>query len=100
MVAASRYSIGAGIQPGAKKFETKRFPIIPGQSIYLSSDGFYSQFGGPNDKKFMKSGFKKILEDLQTYPFEEQKNILHKLLIEWSGKNEQIDDVLIVGIEL
>jgi len=97
---ASRFSIGAGIHAGSKKFETKRFSIIPGQRIYLSSDGYYSQFGGVNDKKLMKSGFRKTLDNLQSKPMTEQKNLLKQSLSDWTGKNEQVDDILVVGIEL
>jgi serine phosphatase RsbU (regulator of sigma subunit) len=97
---ASRFSIGAGIHAGSKKFETKRFSIIPGQRIYLSSDGYYSQFGGANDKKLMKSGFRKTLVNLQSKPMTEQRNLLKQSLSDWTGKNEQVDDILVVGIEL
>jgi PAS domain S-box-containing protein len=97
---ASRFSIGAGTEQANKRFETKRFSITTGQRIYLSSDGYYSQFGGDKDKKFMKSGFRKALEELQTIPLIEQNSMLKKTLSDWAGENEQVDDVLVVGIEL
>ncbi len=97
---SDRHPIGGGIQKTDKKFETKRFPIIPGQRIYLSSDGYYSQFGGEQGKKFMKSRFKQTLEELQPLPIEEQQSKLNRLFTEWSGKQEQTDDVLVMGIEL
>jgi PAS domain S-box-containing protein len=93
-------SIGGMIQEEKKHFETKRFTFLPGQRIYLSSDGYYSQFGGERGKKFMKAGFEKTLDDLQVLPIEKQKSILLSTFTAWRGTNEQVDDVLIIGIEL
>ncbi len=97
---SERFSIGGVIEAVERKFETKRFPIIPGQHIYLSSDGYYSQFGGANDKKFMKSRFKNLLQQIESNPIDEQKEKLQATLTEWMGTNEQVDDVMVVGIEL
>jgi serine phosphatase RsbU (regulator of sigma subunit) len=96
----NRNAIGGELKEAAKKFDTKRFSFIPGQRMYLTSDGYVSQFGGKNNKKFMKSLFITTLEELQHQPIEQQKDTLQKLLTEWTGSNEQVDDVLIVGIEL
>jgi len=99
-ITADRKSIGGRGDEGRKQFATKRSPIIPQQRIYLTSDGYYSQFGGPDDKKFMKSRFKDLLEAIQPNTMAEQRMLMRKALIEWQGDNEQVDDVLVVGIEL
>jgi PAS domain S-box-containing protein len=93
-------SIGGMIQEEKKHFEVKRFTFLPGQRIYLSSDGYYSQFGGERGKKFMKAGFEKTLDELQVLPIEKHKSILLSTFAAWKGKNEQVDDVLVIGIEL
>lgn len=95
-----RIPIGGGIQEVDKKFETTRFPIIPGQRIYLSSDGYYSQFGGPKQKKFMKSRFIETLEQIQQQSMEAQKTALLDTLNTWMGNTDQVDDIMVVGIEL
>jgi PAS domain S-box-containing protein len=95
----SRSAIGGRDEGAAKHFETKRFPITPGQRIYLTSDGYYSQFGGPKGKKFMKSRFKRTLAEMQALPMSEQRARLRHVLAEWTGDNEQVDDVLVLGIE-
>jgi PAS domain S-box-containing protein len=97
---AARHSVGGGAQEINKKFETKRFPIIHGQRIYLSSDGYISQFGGPKGKKFMKSQFIKTLENGQIQSMDQQKNMFQNVLVDWMGNNEQVDDIMVVGIEL
>lgn len=99
-VTPDRQSIGGRGDEGRKQFATKRSTIIEKQRIYLSSDGYYSQFGGPDDRKFMKSRFKDMLEAIQPSTMAEQKLLMRKTLIEWQGDNEQVDDVLVVGIEL
>jgi len=99
-ISSERFSIGGVIEEVQRKFETKRFPITPGQHIYLSSDGYYSQFGGTDDRKFMKSRFKNILQKIESKPVEEQKEELMSTLTEWMGSTEQVDDIMVVGIEL
>jgi PAS domain S-box-containing protein len=97
---ADRIAIGGMILEEEKYFETKRAAFLPGQRIYLCSDGYYSQFGGKYGKKFMKSCFVKMLDELQMAPIEKHKSMLMNTFTEWKGKNEQVDDVLIIGIEL
>jgi len=96
----NRCAIGGNAEGMVKYFETQRFPITPGQRIYLTSDGYYSQFGGVDDKKFLKPRFKRTLESIQSLTMEQQKTKLNSILQEWSGQNEQVDDVLVVGVEL
>ncbi|MCG8581865.1 MAG: fused response regulator/phosphatase [Bacteroidales bacterium] len=77
--------------------------VIPFESndcIYLYSDGFPSQFGGPNDKKLMQKGFRNLLLENHHYSMTEQADIYTKFFDVWKGINDQIDDVLVMGIRL
>jgi PAS domain S-box-containing protein len=96
----SREAIGGGLNEKGKHFITQRFPIQKGQFIYLSSDGYYSQFGGPKGKKYMKKHFIETLQVLQQHPIEHQKEILQTDLHQWQGHNEQVDDILVIGIKI
>jgi len=69
-----------------------------GDTIYLCSDGYQDQFGGPKNKKFMSSQFKKLLLSIQDKTMNEQKEILEKTLKDWMGEEEQVDDILVMGI--
>ncbi len=76
-------------------------------SLYLSSDGYTDQFGGESaneefgeGKKFMKKRYKKLLIDIQDKPMAEQKEILRTTFNTWRGTQEQVDDVLIIGIKI
>lgn len=70
------------------------------EAIYLFSDGYADQFGGPRGKKFRYKQFKKLLNDNYQLNFEKQKHILEKTFIKWKGNLEQIDDVLVAGIKI
>ncbi len=69
-----------------------------GDTIYIFSDGYADQFGGPNGKKFKYSQFKKLLLSIQERAMDEQREILNSTIEEWMGDEEQIDDILVVGI--
>lgn len=71
-----------------------------GFSIYMFSDGFLDQFGGPQGKKFMSKNFKKLLLELQSVPLSEQGAALEKVLLGWMGEISQIDDILVMGLKL
>lgn len=95
-----RQAIGGEFHEKVKKFETHRYPVSAGHRIYLTSDGYYSQFGGEKGKKFMKARFAETLNSMQELPVQQQQQRLHQTLTDWSGKNEQVDDILVIGIEL
>jgi serine phosphatase RsbU (regulator of sigma subunit) len=69
-------------------------------TVYLFSDGFVDQFGGPSGKKFMSKNFKKLLLDIQGLSMEKQRQKLDESLLEWMDDVSQIDDILIIGIRL
>lgn len=71
-----------------------------GDMIYIFSDGYQDQFGGPKNKKFSKKQFKNLLWDTKDKTVEEQKELIEKTLEQWQGKLEQIDDVLVIGIRI
>lgn len=71
-----------------------------GDCIYMFSDGFASQFGGPNDKKLMQKGFRQMILDNHHHPMSDQRQIFNDFFLKWKGLNDQIDDVLLMGIRL
>ena len=80
------------------EFTTTSVQFEKGMSLYLLSDGFTDQFGGPDNKKFNNKRFKQLLLDIQTLTMEEQKDAINTALLNWMGNQEQIDDILIMGI--
>lgn len=94
------YPIGTAFNEKFKSFTNVDIDVQPGDSIYLFSDGYLDQFGGPNKKKFMKKQFKETLIKINDLSLAEQKDFLYKRFDEWKGSIEQIDDVLVIGVKL
>ncbi|UII27366.1 SpoIIE family protein phosphatase [Fulvivirga maritima] len=68
--------------------------------IYVFSDGFQDQFGGPNNTKFMSKRFKELLLSIHELPLAEQKKALNDAIESWKGDGHQTDDILVMGIRL
>ena len=89
-----------GIHTIETDFTTHTIELKEQDTIYLFSDGFVDQFGGENRKKYKTPSFKKLLLSVQTKSLEEQKLIIDNAFETWRGKNEQIDDVCVIGIRV
>ncbi len=94
----SRHSVGGHLEDVKKTFETTTVAINKGDTIYLNTDGFLDQFGGPDCKKYMKKRFLALLQDVQRLPLNEQKDVLESAFNEWKGSLNQVDDVLVAGL--
>ncbi|MBN2522595.1 MAG: response regulator [Bacteroidales bacterium] len=83
-----------------KPFTNHDIEINKGDLIYLFTDGFADQFGGPRNKKFRYKQFQELLLKIHTMEMDEQKEILSRTITDWMGDNEQIDDILILGFKV
>ena len=81
-------------------FTSHSIKLKKGDSIYLFSDGYVDQLGGPLRKTFRVINFRKLLLEIQDRPMEKQKAILVEKLAAWQGEVEQIDDVLVMGLRI
>jgi len=79
-------------------FQTHTLKLEKGDTLYIFSDGYPDQMGGPKGKKFMIRKFKQLLLDIQSESLAKQKDILDQILSDWIGDVEQIDDILVFGI--
>jgi serine phosphatase RsbU (regulator of sigma subunit) len=93
------YSIGTYVN-GEKEYSNHSIKTLPGDCVYLFSDGFVDQFGGPKNKKFMRKNFKQMLLDVVHLPMAEQKWRIIETLDQWMGDQEQIDDILVIGVRV
>ena len=93
-----RPGIGGGL--AEKPFENHVIPITSPTQVYLYSDGFQDQFGGPDGRKFMSKRLRGTLASIYEKPFAEQQQTLANILSEWSGNLKQIDDILIMGVRI
>lgn len=96
----SKKAIGGNRYDEEKLFQQTEIPIRKGDLIYLFSDGYLDQFGGPENKKYLKKRFQELLLTNAHLPLEEQKKELHLELIKWQGTNKQVDDILVMGLKV
>jgi serine phosphatase RsbU (regulator of sigma subunit) len=81
-------------------FTNNIIEIKKGDYLYLFSDGYADQFGGPKGKKFMYKPFQDLLLRNHSKPLELQKEILDNTFEKWKSDREQVDDVLVIGMHL
>jgi len=74
--------------------------IDDGDVIYLFTDGYADQFGGPKGKKFKYSQFKELLVSVASQPMDIQKELLNKEFEFWKSHHEQTDDVCVIGLRV
>lgn len=94
------YLVGGVSERVIKTFRTQEIDYLDGDIIYMLTDGYTDQFGGKDNKKFMKDEFIKILMQIQHLNLNYQSQLLEQKLIRWQGDLEQTDDILVVGIKL
>jgi serine phosphatase RsbU (regulator of sigma subunit) len=96
-----KHPIG-GSQGEAHREFTKHTITYDGDTyIYMFSDGYEDQFGGPDGRKFMVKNLKDLLLKIHQEPFSKQKEILNQTIEDWKGtKEKQIDDILVMGMKV
>jgi ligand-binding sensor domain-containing protein/serine phosphatase RsbU (regulator of sigma subunit) len=101
-VKGSRNSVGGRFDEEIenKSFKDEGFQLKPGDLIYMFSDGYPDQFGGPLGKKFKMVRLKNLLRDIHTKPLDEQYNYIKSNFMLWKEDLEQVDDVLFMGIKI
>lgn len=85
---------------GEKPFTNHVIPVNRGDTLYIFSDGYTDQFGGPEGVKYKMANFRKLLTDIYYRPMIEQRNILENQFLEWKGSGSQVDDITVIGIRL
>ena len=79
-------------------FKNHEIQLAKGDTVYIFSDGFVDQFGGPKQKKFLSKNFKVVLSEMQDMPMIEQGKKLDVIFEEWRKEVEQVDDVTVIGV--
>ncbi|MBC7864894.1 MAG: SpoIIE family protein phosphatase, partial [Bacteroidia bacterium] len=100
IIAGDKFPVGAFIEEQRRSFTNNVFPITGNETVYIFSDGYADQFGGPKGKKFKYKPFQEKILSIQNLTLQKQKHELLKTFEDWKGDLEQIDDVLVVGVKL
>jgi serine phosphatase RsbU (regulator of sigma subunit) len=83
-----------------KPFTNQQIDLETGDLICLFSDGYPDQFGGPKGKKFLYTRFKEFLVSISGRSMDKQYADLEGAFWEWKKDQEQVDDVLVIGIRV
>lgn len=97
---ADKFPVGYMEGTEDKKFTNNVIQLQKGDSIYIFSDGYADQFGGPKGKKLMVSNFRELLLKASAMEISEQKNFLLSTFENWRGDHEQVDDILVFGVNI
>ncbi|OFY69122.1 MAG: hypothetical protein A3G23_06125 [Bacteroidetes bacterium RIFCSPLOWO2_12_FULL_37_12] len=96
----SRLPIGKTIEGFSGEFTNHSLTLQKGDCLYMFSDGYMDQFGGPEDRKFMRTRFQEMVISFQDKEMHEQRDILDIRFEEWKGKRKQLDDILVIGVRV
>ncbi len=97
---SNKFPIGGLQVVSDEKFTQHVIPLQKNDAIYIFSDGYADQFGGVRGKKLMTRRFRETLLAIQNQTMEEQEKYLKEYFQNWKGNNEQVDDVLVIGIRV
>jgi serine phosphatase RsbU (regulator of sigma subunit) len=95
---ADKMPVGKGERN--ESFRTFTPQLETGDMLYIFTDGYADQFGGPKGKKFKYANLYKLLSEIAQLPMAQQREHLRESFELWKGDLEQIDDVCIVGVRV
>jgi len=95
----TKQAIG-GLTNVNQNFEEHDLLLKKGDTLYLSTDGFADQFGFEKNKKLTTKRFKELLEEISKQDIADQRKLLEDFFTVWQGNNDQLDDLLVIGIKI
>ncbi len=99
-VKADRQPLGIYIQKKERSFTNHSIQLMPGDTLYLFSDGFADQFGGQQGRKFTYKRFRETLLSIQDKPMERQLEYLNQTFDNWTQASNQLDDICVIGFRV
>lgn len=99
-IKSDKCPIGSNQDGIADTFTNHTIQLQKDDCIFIYTDGYADQFGGPKGKKFKYNQLKDVLIANAHLPMDEQYNALDKSFNAWKGKQEQVDDVLVIGVKI
>ncbi|MEE4115682.1 MAG: SpoIIE family protein phosphatase [Marinilabiliaceae bacterium] len=98
-IRGNKSSVGGDIS-AEKYFDDQEYYLKKGDLVYLFSDGFPDQFGGPQGKKLKIIRLRNLIEEIKELTMDQQFNVVSEFFDDWKGEQDQVDDVLFIGIQV
>jgi serine phosphatase RsbU (regulator of sigma subunit) len=99
-IRGDRAHIGQNLSTDERPISRQSIPALPGDQLYLFTDGLIDQFGGPDSRKFGVERLKNFVVQNAHFPLPAQKKELKSTIAGWQGDRPQVDDMLVVGLRL
>jgi serine phosphatase RsbU (regulator of sigma subunit) len=93
-----KHTLGGTLPLYSKTYTLKTIDVEQGDMIYVFSDGYVDQFGGPHEKSLKIKPFKQILQNIHQQSMSSQRLYLKDFLQQWMGSCNQVDDIFVVGV--
>lgn len=93
----TKASVGGNTSAQQTYIDHKR-ELTTGDTFYLMTNGIYNLSGGDKGKNLGEKKFKEVLQSIQNISMIEQERYINEFLNRWIGDNEQLEDILIIGI--
>jgi len=95
---ADRQPIGIHVKESNFKFE--EIQLQKDDVVYNFSDGYVDQISGETKKKYLSKNLKILLTSIADKPMPEQYEIVASIIHNFQGTEEQVDDILMLGIKI
>lgn len=96
---ADKFPVGNFEDEELRLYVNQKIQLQTGDRIYVFSDGYSDQFGGPLGKKYKRNQFVTFLKTIQKHPIYRHRELLENEHLVWKGEIEQIDDIVVLGVE-
>jgi serine phosphatase RsbU (regulator of sigma subunit) len=96
---ADKNAIGSHAEYPDRKYTNHVIKIQKNDMLYIFSDGYADQFGGPKGRKYMYKQFKEFILSVSSLPLIDQHTKINDEFENWKGTETQIDDILLIGIK-
>lgn len=93
-------STAIGYYLGESEYSIKTINLLPKDRLFMFSDGYADQFGGQFGRRMLYKGFAQIISISSELSTEKQQEVIERSFYEWKGNREQIDDVMVFGLEI
>ncbi len=99
-IKADKFPIGVNLDGKVDEYQNHLVQLKKGDCVYLFSDGYADQFGGPHGKKFKYKKLKELLVQIAADPISDQKSAIESEFDNWKKELEQVDDVVVIGLKV